>query len=98
MEGGALWEGASMLAPGRLSRHPDPSRAGKERNVASTNAGSSGKEAFWEKYFLVYDILNLSPLYQRLVTRHVELLQPVSGEDILDAGAGTGNVTRLLAV
>ena len=66
--------------------------------MASTNAGSSGKEAFWEKYFVVYDTLNLSPLYQRLVMRHVELLEPASGEDILDAGAGTGNVTRLLAV
>jgi hypothetical protein len=57
----------------------------KERSVASTNAGSSGKEAFWEKYFVVYDTLNLSPLYQRLVTRHVELLEPASGEDILEA-------------
>ena len=64
----------------------------------AASAGSSGKEAFWEKYFLVYDTLNLSPLYRRLVTRHVELLEPESGEDILDAGAGTGNVTKLLAV
>jgi ubiquinone/menaquinone biosynthesis C-methylase UbiE len=63
-----------------------------------TNGQSSGKEAFWERYFIVYDTLNLSPLYQRLVSRHVELLQPASGDDILDAGAGTGNVTRLLAV
>jgi ubiquinone/menaquinone biosynthesis C-methylase UbiE len=63
-----------------------------------TNVHSSGKEAFWERYFIVYDTLNLSPLYRRLVSRHVELLQPASGDDILDAGAGTGNVTRLLAV
>src|SRR5262245_23747902 len=67
-------------------------------SVAATNAASSGKEAFWEKYFLVYDTLNLSPLYRRLVMRHVELLEPEGGEDILDAGAGTGNVTKLLAV
>jgi ubiquinone/menaquinone biosynthesis C-methylase UbiE len=63
-----------------------------------TNAQSSGKESFWERYFVVYDTLNLSPLYQRLVRRHVELLEPASGDDILDAGAGTGNITRLLAV
>jgi ubiquinone/menaquinone biosynthesis C-methylase UbiE len=66
--------------------------------VSSTNTQSSGKEQFWERYFVVYDTLNLSPLYQRLVKRHVELLQPAIGEDILDAGAGTGNVTKLLAV
>jgi ubiquinone/menaquinone biosynthesis C-methylase UbiE len=66
--------------------------------VASTSDRSSGKEHFWERYFIVYDTLNLSPLYQRLVMRHVELLQPASGDDILDAGAGTGNVTKLLAV
>ena len=63
-----------------------------------TSGQTSGKEAFWERYFIVYDTLNLSPLYQRLVSRHAELLQPASGDDILDAGAGTGNVTRLLAV
>jgi ubiquinone/menaquinone biosynthesis C-methylase UbiE len=65
--------------------------------MAST-AQASDKEAFWELYFTVYDTLNLSPLYRRLVMRHVELLQPTSGDVILDAGAGTGNVTRLLAV
>jgi ubiquinone/menaquinone biosynthesis C-methylase UbiE len=59
---------------------------------------SSGKEHFWERYFVVYDTLNLSPLYRRLVSRHAELLRPAAGDDILDAGAGTGNVTRLLAV
>jgi ubiquinone/menaquinone biosynthesis C-methylase UbiE len=69
-----------------------------ELRVSSTDARSSGKELFWERYFIVYDTLNLSPLYQRLVMRHVELLRPASGDDILDAGAGTGNVTKLLAV
>lgn len=66
--------------------------------MPSTNTRSSGKEAFWERYFVVYDTLNLSPLYRRLVLRHAELLQPASGDDILDAGAGTGNVTELLVV
>ena len=66
--------------------------------MASTSDQVSGKEYFWERYFIVYDTLNLSPLYRRLITRHVDLLQPASGEDILDAGAGTGNVTELLAV
>lgn len=66
--------------------------------MASTGDQLSGKEYFWERYFIVYDTLNLSPLYRRLITRHVDLLQPASGDDILDAGAGTGNVTELLAV
>jgi ubiquinone/menaquinone biosynthesis C-methylase UbiE len=66
--------------------------------VATSDARSSDKEPFWERYFVVYDTLNLSPLYRRLVSRHVEILQPASGDDILDAGAGTGNVTKLLAV
>jgi len=64
----------------------------------SSSTAQSNKEAFWERYFQVYDTLNLSPLYARLVERHVELLEPARGEDILDAGAGTGNVTKLLAV
>jgi len=63
-----------------------------------SNTQVSNKEAFWERYFIVYDTLNLSPLYQQLVMKHIEVLQPASGEDILDAGAGTGNVTKLLAV
>jgi ubiquinone/menaquinone biosynthesis C-methylase UbiE len=70
----------------------------EEPSVSLTNDQVSGKEVFWEKYFRVYDTLNLSPLYRRLIVRHVEILQPASGEDILDAGAGTGNVTELLAV
>jgi ubiquinone/menaquinone biosynthesis C-methylase UbiE len=56
------------------------------------------KQSFWERYFVVYDTLNLSPLYRRLIQRHVELLRPAAGDTILDAGAGTGNVTQLLAV
>lgn len=66
--------------------------------MSPNDARSSGKEPFWDRYFTVYDTLNLSPLYRRLVTRIVELLEPASGDDILDAGAGTGNVTVLLAV
>jgi ubiquinone/menaquinone biosynthesis C-methylase UbiE len=66
--------------------------------VSASTSEISNKEAFWERYFLVYDTLNLSPLYTELIERHAEILQPASGEDILDAGAGTGNVTRLLAV
>jgi ubiquinone/menaquinone biosynthesis C-methylase UbiE len=66
--------------------------------VSSSSSRASNKEAFWERYFMVYDTLNLSPLYQQLVMKHIDALQPASGDDILDAGAGTGNVTRLLAV
>jgi ubiquinone/menaquinone biosynthesis C-methylase UbiE len=56
------------------------------------------RQAFWARYFAVYDRLNQSPLYRRLVLRHVELLEPARGDVILDAGAGTGNVTQVLAV
>ena len=66
--------------------------------MSSATTRISATEHFWERYFVVYDTLNLSPLYRRLIERHAELLRPASGDAILDAGAGTGNVTKLLAV
>ena len=55
-------------------------------------------QRFWERYFGVYDTLNLAIPYRRMIERHAELLAPSPGEHILDAGAGTGNVAvELLA-
>ncbi len=55
-------------------------------------------QRFWERYFAFYDTLNESPPYRRMVERHAELLRPSAGDTILDAGAGTGNITQVLAV
>ncbi|MES1241946.1 MAG: methyltransferase domain-containing protein [Acidobacteriota bacterium] len=78
--------------------------AGLERSLDSRDASSSveGKkrkaQAFWERYFEFYDTLNQAIPYRRMIERQVELLSPLSGERILDAGTGTGNVAvELLA-
>ncbi len=47
---------------------------------------------FWKKYFLVYDVLNHSPAYQDLLQDIVTETAPKTGEYILDAGGGTGNL------
>jgi len=54
-------------------------------------------QRFWARYFAVYDTLNEAPPYQHMVARTVELLSPATGDRILDAGAGTGNVSKVLA-
>lgn len=70
--------------------------------VALPKSPSTGKsrklQRFWERYFSFYDTLNESPPYRRLVRRHAELLSPAAGDLILDAGAGTANVTAVLSV
>lgn len=48
----------------------------------------------WELYAQSYDrILPVLPFYQDAVDRHVQALKESGAELILDAGAGTGNVT-----
>jgi ubiquinone/menaquinone biosynthesis C-methylase UbiE len=59
---------------------------------------SRSLQRFWERYFFFYDALNESVPYRRMVERHAELLRPAAGDVVLDAGAGTGNVTQVLAV
>lgn len=63
----------------------------------ATAAASRRLQRFWERYFFFYDTLNESPPYRRMVDRHAELLQPVIGDLVLDAGAGTGNISEVLA-
>ena len=62
----------------------------------SSAARTQPLQGFWERYFEVYDTLNEAPPYKRMLRRLVELLEPAAGEAILDAGSGTGNVSRLL--
>jgi ubiquinone/menaquinone biosynthesis C-methylase UbiE len=59
---------------------------------------SAQLQRFWERYFYFYDTLNESPPYRRMVERHAQLLEPSTGDLILDAGSGTANVTAVLAV
>jgi len=47
---------------------------------------------FWEKYFKVYDVLNLCIPYQEMHKKIINELEIQPNEVILDAGAGTGNL------
>ncbi|MDD5032605.1 MAG: class I SAM-dependent methyltransferase [Candidatus Pacebacteria bacterium] len=47
---------------------------------------------FWEKYFKVYDILNLCIPYIKLKEEFIKYTDPRSKDKILDAGGGTGNI------
>jgi len=58
--------------------------------------GTKPAQKFWERYFAVYDTLNESIPYRRMIERHVELLNPGAGDFALDAGTGTGNVALAL--
>ena len=48
---------------------------------------------FWQKYFKTYDVLNIVIPYQRLLEELCQTLEIKEGDLILDAGAGTGNLT-----
>jgi ubiquinone/menaquinone biosynthesis C-methylase UbiE len=50
-------------------------------------------ESFWEKYFAVYDILNIVIPYKNLLRIIINSLNPEAGEKVLDAGSGTGNLS-----
>jgi len=47
---------------------------------------------FWKKYFKVYDVLNELIPYQELSNLIVSELDIKKGEEVLDAGSGTGNI------
>ena len=49
-------------------------------------------KTFWNRYFTVYDTLNQLFPYQELLDRVVQIIDPKLGENILDAGSGTGNL------
>lgn len=48
---------------------------------------------FWKKYFKYYDILNEVIPYQELINDIIQELGLKEGNLVLDAGAGTGNIT-----
>src|SRR5688572_5817238 len=79
-----------------MSEHSRPSAAILES--PPDDRKSRILQRFWERYFAFYDTLNESAPYRRMVERHQTLLRPAAGDTILDAGAGTGNVTQVLAV
>jgi ubiquinone/menaquinone biosynthesis C-methylase UbiE len=47
---------------------------------------------FWKNYFKVYDVLNLLIPYQELLNTICDELDIKTGEKILEAGCGTGNL------
>ena len=49
--------------------------------------------SFWDKYFGVYDVLNELLPYRHLIQSLVSALVIKPGDRVLDAGAGTGNVS-----
>lgn len=51
---------------------------------------------FWRKYFTVYDVLNLVTAYQELLVAITEVSNASSGDLVLDAGCGTGNLCMKL--
>ncbi len=51
---------------------------------------------FWAKYFRVYDTLNYLIPYRELVSSLVDELRLGDNLKILDAGAGTGNITMAI--
>lgn len=51
---------------------------------------------FWDKYFKVYDVLNLVISYQELLREIIKESEIKKDELVLDAGGGTGNLSLLL--
>ncbi|MFH1900607.1 MAG: class I SAM-dependent methyltransferase [Patescibacteria group bacterium] len=51
---------------------------------------------FWNKYFKVYDILNLVISYQELLSEIIKESEIKKDNLVLDAGGGTGNLSLLL--
>lgn len=65
--------------------------------AASIDSTTRAAQAFWTRYFTVYDTLNQARPYQSMIARQVALLSPSAGERVLDAGTGSGNLAAALA-
>jgi len=53
-------------------------------------------QKFWEKYFKVYDVLNIVIPYQELISELEKDLDLNQGDIVLDVGSGTGNLMMRL--
>lgn len=62
----------------------------------SAPAVTRAAQAFWSRYFGVYDTLNQARPYQAMIARQIELLAPGPGDRVLDAGTGSGNLAAAL--
>ncbi len=51
-------------------------------------------DKFWNKYFKVYDVLRELYPYQELLNGFIKEIDIKNGSKILDAGAGTGNLSQ----
>lgn len=62
-----------------------------------TSTDTQAAQAFWTRYFTVYDTLNQARPYQSMIARQVALLAPAAGDRVLDAGTGSGNLAAALS-
>jgi ubiquinone/menaquinone biosynthesis C-methylase UbiE len=60
--------------------------------VGAFDEGSQAKKDFWHSYFSFYDRLNLAIPYRRMIEYHLDGLRPGPGDEVLEAGTGSGNV------
>ena len=65
--------------------------------TANQSTPTQAAQAFWTRYFSVYDTLNQARPYQAMIARQAALLAPSPGERVLDAGTGSGNLAAALA-
>jgi len=65
----------------------------KTSTGASLAERTASAQKFWGDYFGFYDILNQAAPYRNMIEGHVAMLDPKEGEQVLDAGCGTGNVS-----
>ena len=62
-----------------------------QQAAADIGVQTRSAQAFWERYFDFYDTLNRSIPYRRMIEKQADLLEPLAGCKVLDAGTGTGN-------
>jgi ubiquinone/menaquinone biosynthesis C-methylase UbiE len=60
--------------------------------VHALDDDSQAKKDFWHSYFSFYDRLNLAIPYRRMIEYHLDGLRPGPGDEVLEAGTGSGNV------
>jgi ubiquinone/menaquinone biosynthesis C-methylase UbiE len=66
-----------------------------DRILRGFRRGILGKN-FWRNYYKVYDTLNKSLSYQKLLARILHESRIERGQSVLDAGCGSGNIIPLI--